>query len=431
MTSDLRSKIAREARIFRDKDKKAPPRGKKVSLSRMLNLPTPDFLEESFYYVLGRLPHPEEREKYRKWLHSGRFNRIDILGRLRRSREGRRQKARVPGLMVLYGLRALARRSPFWLPFAARFLRGLSLAGSALVREHGLDEARLKREDTLQQVRRQSQQLQLEVNELKRSLARTRQDLYMVPVMGHAGSTYEGIAMQERSGVLGAGSGMSFEMYARFEDIFRGTRAEIMQGLRVLLPLVRDPGLPGPGKGFQAGVLDLACGRGEWLELLESAGISCVGVDWNPRFVQSCCEAGLNVLEGEAFSFLGSLPSKAVPVISAFHFIEHLPPSRRMDFLQEVLRVLAPGGLVLLETPNPRNILVGAGDFYRDPDHRVPVFPDTLEFIGQAMGFEYSRACYFDAHRKNMLPADQTRFNRLEDYIRVSRDFVWTGRKPA
>ena len=75
-------------------------------------------------------------------------------------------------------------------------------------------------------------------------------------------------------------------------------------------------------------------------------------------------------------------------------------------------------------------MMVGAGDFYRDPGHRAPVFPDTLCYLGSARGFVESAVWFFNPSRQNLLPADQWRFDALEDYVRVSRDYAWTGRQP-
>lgn len=220
-------------------------------------------------------------------------------------------------------------------------------------------------------------------------------------------------------------AGFSASLYASFEDEFRGTPAQVRQALALYLPwvqeaLLRNPALP---------VVDLGCGRGEWLELLAHAHISGRGVDLNPLVVASLVEQGFAVTHADLFDFLATLPAGGVAAITAFHVIEHLAPEQWLALLDEMRRVLAPGGLALLETPNPRNILVGSGDFYRDPTHRCPIFPDTLQFFGRMRGFADSTAHFFAEGRTALIPIDTWRFDTIDDYLRVSRDYAWTGEK--
>jgi SAM-dependent methyltransferase len=172
-------------------------------------------------------------------------------------------------------------------------------------------------------------------------------------------------------------------MYASFEDQFRGTRADIRRRQAVYLPLVREA-KAGTAK---APVIDVGCGRGEWLELLRDEGFVARGVDLNHIFLDGCRELKLDVSEQDALSFLRQLKRDSVGLLTSFHMIEHLDHKILIALLDETLRVLRPGGIAIFETPNPRNVVVGSCNFYLDPTHKRPLPPDLSRYLLEARGF--------------------------------------------
>lgn len=177
---------------------------------------------------------------------------------------------------------------------------------------------------------------------------------------------------------------MSDNFYRAFEDKFRGSRELIVGRLKVYLPFItplKDI-TPHPHLG-----VDLGCGRGEWLELLEEAGFDAIGVDLDEGMLAACHQLQLNVQRADALTFLESLPDNSAGVISAFHVVEHIPFEALQKMVQEALRVLIPGGLLILETPNPENLQVGAHTFYYDPTHQRPIPPGLLAFLPEHYGF--------------------------------------------
>lgn len=162
---------------------------------------------------------------------------------------------------------------------------------------------------------------------------------------------------------------MSSDFYRAFEDKFRGAREVIKARLKVYLPFIK------PLKDIypDASAVDLGCGRGEWLELLAENGFSAQGVDLDDGMLAACRELGLRVQTGEAVAFLKSLPDQSQAVISGFHLAEHIPFDDLQALVEESLRVLRPAGVLILETPNPENIVVGTSSFYLDPTHRKSV----------------------------------------------------------
>jgi len=134
--------------------------------------------------------------------------------------------------------------------------------------------------------------------------------------------------------------------------------------------------------------IDLGCGRGEWLELLQKNGFEAHGVDLDDGMLAACTELGLTVTRQEAIGHLKSLDDNSQCIVSGFHFAEHILFADLRVLIAEALRVLKPGGLLILETPNPENLLVGACTFYMDPTHLRPLPPSLLRFLLEASGFE-------------------------------------------
>lgn len=177
---------------------------------------------------------------------------------------------------------------------------------------------------------------------------------------------------------------MNEGFYRAFEERLRGSRELIKSRLRVYLPFVE----PLIGLHADAQAVDLGCGRGEWLELLKEAGFSGQGVDLDEGMLAACRDLGLKVQTRDAVGFLKELPPVSQVIVSGFHIAEHIPFSDLQTLVQEALRVLKPGGLLILETPNPENILVGSSSFYLDPTHQRPIPPRLLSFLPEHYGFE-------------------------------------------
>lgn len=185
--------------------------------------------------------------------------------------------------------------------------------------------------------------------------------------------------------------------YIEFEDKFRGTREDIKQ--RVADYLVYLEKLPFKKEDIK--VLDVGCGRGEWLELLNEKGYKTKGIDLNRVMVAKSQELGLNVEEYDVIEYLKSLKAKSLSVITGFHIIEHLPFDILVEMYKESYRVLKSGGMVIFETPNPENVFVGTSNFYTDPTHINPIPPITSQFTLEHLGYKnvtIKRISYSDIH---------------------------------
>jgi len=217
-------------------------------------------------------------------------------------------------------------------------------------------------------------------------------------------------------------------LYAAFEDVFRGSREEIKAKQAVYLPLLKEHGI-----GSQAmPLLDLGCGRGEWLELLGEHGLQTRGVDSNEEMIERCKSLGLQVEPSDSLVYLKTLSDECVGAVSAFHMVEHMPFDVVLTLIDESLRVLKPGGILILETPNPANFLVGAYTFHLDPTHLKPLPSPLLRFCVEARGF-----CGVHVRELHPYP-DTVRLpddgggvaSRFNDCLYGPQDYAVIGRKP-
>ena len=176
---------------------------------------------------------------------------------------------------------------------------------------------------------------------------------------------------------------MKTSFYRAFEDKYRGSRELITARLRVYLPYIQPLALIHPERP----VLDLGCGRGEWLELLHQHQINAYGMDLDEGMLSACRERGLNVTQGDALAHLQAQPDQSLLAVTGFHIAEHLPFVQLQTLFAQAHRVLMPGGLLILETPNPENLLVGTANFYIDPTHQRPLPSQLLTFLAEHQGF--------------------------------------------
>jgi len=173
------------------------------------------------------------------------------------------------------------------------------------------------------------------------------------------------------------------DFYRTFEEQFRGSRALIAERAKQYLPLV----LPLRTLHASPKVLDVGCGRGEWLEVLSEHGFECEGVDLDEGMLQAGLALGLNVRRDDALRYLPTIADDSLSIVSAFHVAEHLTFAQLRTLIEQALRVLRPGGLLIIETPNPENLMVGANTFYLDPTHQKPLPQKLLRFAVEHAGF--------------------------------------------
>lgn len=133
-------------------------------------------------------------------------------------------------------------------------------------------------------------------------------------------------------------------------------------------------------------VLDLGCGRGEFLGLMKESGIKALGIDSDPEEIQICRQAGYNVVQANIFDYLNS--NKGFDGIMASHIIEHMDCKSAYEFVTRCFNVMEPGGVLAIVTPNPENLTAITKTFWLDPTHVRPYPLDYLIELLRGTGFE-------------------------------------------
>lgn len=213
--------------------------------------------------------------------------------------------------------------------------------------------------------------------------------------------------------------------YFSFEESFRGSPAEIKERLKVYLPFVEQARI---ASGERA-LLDIGCGRGEWLELLRETDVSASGVDSNRVLVEKGRARGLSITESDLLDYLRSLPDESLGALTGFHIVEHLPLEMLLRLLDETVRALAPGGLVIFETPNPENVLVGSCNFYFDPTHRNPLPAPVMKFLLESRGLQRVEIIRLNPSDAEPVLGDTDLVKRFNQYFYGPMDYAVVGWK--
>jgi SAM-dependent methyltransferase/prefoldin subunit 5 len=199
--------------------------------------------------------------------------------------------------------------------------------------------------------------------------------------------------------------------YVAFEDQFRGSPDEIRRRVQDYLPIFEQA----------SDVLDVGCGRGEFLELLRDRGVRARGIDVNPAMIEVCRGKGLEAETADALAHVRTLPDGSLGGLFAAQVVEHLEPRYLTRLLDAAFDKLRPGAPIVLETINPACWFAFFESYIRDLTHVRPVHPDTLKFLLIATGFQRVeityRAPYPEGDKLQTLPHGSGAPTSLDDMI--------------
>jgi 2-polyprenyl-3-methyl-5-hydroxy-6-metoxy-1,4-benzoquinol methylase len=164
--------------------------------------------------------------------------------------------------------------------------------------------------------------------------------------------------------------------YGRFAERFRGSEEYVKSGQQFYLPY------------FSAcrNVLDIGCGRGEFLEMMRAAGVPAKGIDLSRESIAICRHKGMEADTADLFDYLAALPEASLDGIFCSQVVEHLPPGRLPEMIKLCASRLTRNGVIALETPNPECLAIFATHFYLDPTHHRPVPHPLLAFYLEESG---------------------------------------------
>ena len=192
-----------------------------------------------------------------------------------------------------------------------------------------------------------------------------------------AGAAAAPFAPAAPSAVIGSSDPLSHK-YVGFEDEFRGSADAIRAGLARYVPIFDGA----------SNVLDVGCGRGEFLSLLRDSGISARGIDVNEAMVEVCRGRGFDADLADALEYLRAQPDASLGGLFAAQVVEHLRPGYLTQLLEAAFDKLRPGAAIVLETINPACWFAFFSSYIRDITHERPLHPETLKYLLVATGFE-------------------------------------------
>ena len=208
--------------------------------------------------------------------------------------------------------------------------------------------------------------------------------------------------------------------YFDFENHFRGSLTTIRQNQMRYIPYFQ-------GKNH---VLDLGCGRGEFLELLRENHIPATGIDLLAEFVDFCNLKDLSVTKGNGVDYLATLEDASLDGIFAGQVVEHLTTDELLLLCHHAYHKLSAGGTLILETPNPTTLAIYSNFFYVDPSHVKPVHPLTLRYFLQEAGFSSIEVIYTEESRdgRKIIPLEGDGIDNLDAFnesLQTLSDFIY------
>lgn len=234
-------------------------------------------------------------------------------------------------------------------------------------------------------------------------------------------------------------SGFGEHLYREFVTRFRGSEAEIRERFALYTELFADA----------APVLDVGCGRGEFLAALGARGVRASGVDVNAELVERCVADGLAVVRADALAHLRALPPGSLGGVFSAQVIEHFEPAAMQSFLALAHHALRPGGTLIVETINAESLSAVTRNFFADWTHRTPITPRSLRFVAESLGFAEVEIRYLSpvpedarlrivpidpdlpATTRDQLEAINRNFELLNALLFAPQDFALVARKSA
>lgn len=460
----------------------------------MLELGNEAFVQECYESVLQRDPDPEGARHHINRLHNREISKLELIYEFARSEEGQNRGVRLRGkkgqYRLLHGFRKL-----FRVPIAGRVLRfiynllGINRVINSLVNwnrdivgrieklEHTcytlqndlqeqienrnelrylLEKLQGQYQEQFNMHRERTENLEVnvrnnnillekyrgllethevnlnqyerDINNLNVQMSNLKADVSSKKKFASESKMEEDYCVDKKSIVPDADSYYSID-YFDFENRFRGSQEHVKDVQRIYLPYFMGC----------KNVIDIGCGRGEFVQLLKENGIGVTGVDIYLPYVEYCKMNHLSVSHGDGVEFLKK--QQQVDGIFVGQVVEHISVSQIIELCAVAYEKLTTGSYLIMETPNPKSLAIYTEAFYQDPSHNKPVHPETLKYLVEKRGFSdvqilYTEGSRLPYHIPKLSDDNEGRehefdlaMQRVEDILYGSQDYAIIAKK--
>ena len=214
---------------------------------------------------------------------------------------------------------------------------------------------------------------------------------------------------------------MESDFYFEFENKFRGDQDAISKALGIYDSLIHQT----LNHVSNPKILDIGCGRGEFLEKWKKYIPNVLGIENDSRMVSVCESKGLNIIENNALEALQILPDNSISIITIFHMVEHLEYNQLFQILVECSRILQENGVLIIETPSIDNLIVSTNSFYLDHSHKTHINAESFSFMIENNGFVKAKHYFLRGG-----PLQNTEHNKLTRLLNgVAQDLLFVATK--
>ncbi len=210
--------------------------------------------------------------------------------------------------------------------------------------------------------------------------------------------------------------------YEEFQNRFRGSQETIKKRQSEYLRFLNN----------RTDILDIGCGRGEFLEILKDNNKNPIGVDLYKPYVEICKEKGFKVQLGDGIEYLKTLKDDSLDGIFAFQVIEHITYKKIIELIKTAKKKLREDGVLVLETPNPMSLSIFANSFYMDPTHTKPIHPFTLQYLVEKEGYKVADIWFPDSSRVELKDNSEkmtANLKQVSEIIFRSQDYALVAKK--
>ena len=405
------------------------------------------FLENAYRTLLQREPDQSGLLYYKEKMINGEKSKIDVLGEILASPEGRKYHIKLKGFQTKYTIRKWLRKLykipvfGYIIHIAVRIIllpkTIQTLYGDTVLVHDQLEYAKIENSLLKEYINNIDIKLSNEVSMQKSILFQQeyksarhediiaqQEDKIVLQKEILTQQTTDILQLRKQfDKTLEVGIGPDDSVYIALEDRFRGSKEDIKDRLHVYYKYIELL-----SETSDSLVLDIGCGRGEWLELLRDNKVTARGVDFNNHMVNTCINNGLDVHCDDCVHFLENTPVGMYHAITGMQVIEHIPFKTMFHLFQLCHRALKPNGFVLFETPNLNNLLVAAKTFHSDPTHINKLTPDVIKFYLEQAGFSQVEIFQYFA-RKDPAYTDNNDINEIIYFINMEQDCSIVGYK--